>query len=172
MRPGSSLGLFLACVTPKAEAVRAGLDHADEGGPLGAFQQEATDQADDAGRRTPEAQNRIVGGTRRAVVGGIVAALAPRSLVAQAQQHDGTRRLGVLSVFLEDDPVGRTAEAALVEGLTAHNWHEGSTLRIDWRRGGGDSTLHNRHGAELVALNSNVPLAVGSQPLAAYAAPN
>jgi hypothetical protein len=33
---------------------------------------------------------------------------------------------------------------ALVQGLNALNWHEGSNLRIDWRWAGGDTALYER----------------------------
>src|SRR5512133_129644 len=41
---------------------------------------------------------------RRAILAGIAALLAPRSLIAQTPSHDGPRRLGVLMGNLADDP--------------------------------------------------------------------
>jgi putative ABC transport system substrate-binding protein len=54
---------------------------------------------------------------------------------------------------------------ALVQGLSALNWHEGSNLRIDWRWAGGDTTLYERYAAELVSLHPDVLLAQGSLPI-------
>ena len=49
---------------------------------------------------------------RRAILAGIAALLAPRSLIAQTPSHDGPRRLGVLMGNLADDPVGQTRHLA------------------------------------------------------------
>src|SRR6266849_2375748 len=77
---------------------------------------------------------------RRAILAGIIALLAPRSLIAQTPSRDGPRRLGVLMGNLADDPVGQTYTASLM-GLRALDWHEGGNLRIDWRWAGGDPAL-------------------------------
>lgn len=70
------------------------------------------------------------------------------------------RRLGVL-VGSANDSVGQAITGALVQGLGALNWREGSKLRIDWRWAGGDPTLSARYAAELVALGPDVLLANG-----------
>ena len=98
----------------------------------------------------------------RGFAGGIVVALAPASLAAQAQPRDGMRRLGVLLDLLPSDREGQAEAAALAQGLAALNWHEGGNLRIDWRWVGGDAALYERYAAELVALDSEVILAAGS----------
>ena len=91
----------------------------------------------------------------------MVAALAPGPLVAQVQQRDGMRRLGALMATLANDSEGQARAAALVQGLGALNWREGSNLRIDWRWTGA-SALYERSAAELVALGPEVVLAMGS----------
>jgi hypothetical protein len=53
------------------------------------------------------------------------------------------RRLGVLIGI--SGPDGQARANALVQGLGALNWHEGSNLRIDWRWAGGDTTLYERY---------------------------
>ena len=73
---------------------------------------------------------------RRAILAGIAALLAPRSVIAQTPSRDGPRRLGVLMGNLADDPVGQTYAASLMQGLRALDWHEGGNLRIDWRWAG------------------------------------
>jgi putative ABC transport system substrate-binding protein len=105
--------------------------------------------------------------TRRAVLAGIVATLAPGPLVAQAQQRERMRRIGVLMATLANDPDGRSRAAALLQGLGTLDWHEGGNLQIDWRWAGGDPALHERYAAELVALSPDMLLAHGSLPAAA-----
>ena len=100
--------------------------------------------------------------TRRTVLAGIAATLAPGPLVAQAQQREAMRRLGVLMANLANDPEGQAHAAALVQGLGALDWHEGGNLRIDWRWAGGDPALFERYAAELVALGPEVLVAHGS----------
>ena len=112
-------------------------------------------------------QHRIAGTTRRTVLAAIVAALASASPVARAQPRDGMRRVGVLMDLLPSDPEGRAEAAALVQGLSAHDWHEGGNLRIDWRWVGGDASLYERYAAELVALGSEVILATGTASIEA-----
>jgi len=104
--------------------------------------------------------------TRRAVFAGIAAALAPRPLPAQEQSRDGMHRLGVL-MGVSDDPLGQTRAAALVQGLSALNWHDGGNLRIDWRWAGGDPALYERYAAELIALDPEVLVAWASPSVAA-----
>src|SRR5207245_2848786 len=82
-------------------------------------------------------------------------------LVARAQS---TRlcRLGVLLPLLADDPVAKSRAAALIQGLAALDWRAGVNLRIDWRWAGSDSAMIERDAAQLVALEPEVLLAVGS----------
>ncbi len=111
--------------------------------------------------------HRIVGTTRRALLAGIAAALAPGSLAGQAQSRDAMRRLGVLMAPAADDPTGKTNAAALVQALGALNWHEGGNLRIDWRWAGVDTALFQRYAAELAALGPEVLVANSSPAVAA-----
>ena len=104
-------------------------------------------------------QKHIVPATRRTVLFSIAATLAAG---AQAQQRDGTRRLGVVMGQSANDPEGQARAAAFLRGLGALNWKEGTNLRIDWRWPGGDRALFERYAAELVALGPEVLLASGS----------
>jgi len=104
---------------------------------------------------------------RRAILAGIAALLAPRSLIAQTPSHDGPRRLGVLMGNLADDPVGQTYATSLMQGLRALDWHEGGNLRIDWRWAGGDPALFDRYATELVELGCDVLLAQSSPSVVA-----
>jgi putative ABC transport system substrate-binding protein len=104
---------------------------------------------------------------RRAVLAGIAAILAQRPLMAQTPAQDGPRRLGVLMGNLADDPVAQTYVTALMRGLRALDWQEGTNLRIDWRWTGGDPALFDRYAAELVALGPDVLLAQSSPSVVA-----
>ena len=84
-------------------------------------------------------------------------------LAARAQQGERVRRIGVLIGV--SGPDGQARAAALVQGLAALNWHEGSNLQIEWRWAGGDTALYERYAAELVSLHSDVLLAQGSLPI-------
>jgi putative tryptophan/tyrosine transport system substrate-binding protein len=107
-------------------------------------------------------QGRIIRTTRRTVLAGIAVALAPAPLVAQAQPRDGMHRVGALLDLLPSDPEGQAEAAALTQGLSALNWHEGGNLRMDRRWVGGDAALYERYAAELVALGPEVILAAGT----------
>ncbi len=104
--------------------------------------------------------------TRRAICAGIAAALALRPLVAEAQPRDGMRSLGVL-MGGPNDLLGQMRAAALVQGLSALEWHDGGNVRIDWRWAGGDPALYEQYAAELIALNPEVLVAWGSPSVAA-----
>ena len=80
------------------------------------------------------------------LVGGAAAAAWP--LAARAQQSERVRRIGAL-IGSKWEPDGQARATALVQGLGALNWHEGSNLRIDWRWAGGDTALYERYAAEL-----------------------
>ena len=93
------------------------------------------------------------------LLGGMVATWP---LAARAQQRTAPRRLGVLMGYVANDPEAQADAAALVQGLGALNWKEGSNLRIDWRWGDSDPALFERYAAELVALAPDLLLAGSS----------
>jgi putative ABC transport system substrate-binding protein len=93
------------------------------------------------------------------LLGGTVAAWP---ITARAQQRAAPRRLGVLMGYVANDPEGQADAAALVQGLGALSWKEGSNLRIDWRWGDSDPALFERYAAELVALAPDLLLAGSS----------
>ena len=80
-------------------------------------------------------------------------------LAVRAQQPERVRRIGVLTNFAADDPVGRAHIAALVQGLTELGWSEGRTLQIDIRGGGDDAESSQKHAAELLTLEPDVLVA-------------
>jgi putative ABC transport system substrate-binding protein len=98
------------------------------------------------------------------VVAGCVAA---SPLVAQAQQPNRMRRLGVLlSGPTEEDAEAQARAAALKLGLLEHGWVEGRNLEIDSRWGGADPSRMRGYAAELVALNPDVIFAAPTSALA------
>jgi putative tryptophan/tyrosine transport system substrate-binding protein len=85
----------------------------------------------------------------------------------RAQQATGTRRIGVLLNLAADDPEGRIAMAAFLEGLQQLGWADGRNVRIDVRWGEDDVERERRYAVELVALAPDVLLASGSVSVAA-----
>src|ERR1700685_6761 len=83
-------------------------------------------------------------------------------LAARAQQQNGMRRLGFLSLGLPDDAFGKNNTAAFSQGLAALGWKEGVNVQIDWRWYGADAASAERQAAELIALAPDVILAGGN----------
>jgi len=94
-----------------------------------------------------------------AILGGAAAAWP---LAARAQQGERTRRIGVLSVFPEDDPEMVARLAVFEQALQALGWTVGRNLRIDYRGSGNDPATIQKIAAELVALAPDVILASGN----------
>jgi putative tryptophan/tyrosine transport system substrate-binding protein len=65
------------------------------------------------------------------------AATFPR--IGSAQQPDVMRRIGVLIIGAENDPIAQNQLAALREGLRSLDWVEGRNLEIDFRFGSDQS---------------------------------
>ena len=88
------------------------------------------------------------------LLGGAAAAW-PR--VARAQQDGRVRRVGVLSIGLENDPV----LAAFRDGLAKLGWIEGRNLRIDCRFGADNPDRIRASAAELVHIAPDVIVSSG-----------
>jgi putative ABC transport system substrate-binding protein len=87
-------------------------------------------------------------------------------LAARAQQRGGMRRLGVL-MGSPNDAVGHANATALMQGLGALGWQEGSNLRIALRWFGGiEPALSERYVAEVIAFEPEV-LVTGTAQMAA-----
>ena len=97
------------------------------------------------------------------VLGG--AAIWP--LVAHAQQSERIRRVGVLILFSQSDPLGQASVTAFARALGHFGWVEGKNIRIDYRFAAGDPTLYKTYAAELVGLSPDVLLAGASLAIAA-----
>ena len=90
-------------------------------------------------------------------------------LAARAQQPRGMPRIGLLSVFAENDPEALTWIRELMQGLQELGWVNGRNVQIEFRFVGGDpdpariSTL----ATELIELRPDMLFAVGPIPAAA-----
>jgi putative ABC transport system substrate-binding protein len=87
-------------------------------------------------------------------------------LAARAQQGERTRRIGVLSIFPEDDPESVARRAVFEQALQALGWTVGRDLRIDYRGSGNDPAIIQKFAAELAALAPDVILASGNIAIA------
>ena len=96
---------------------------------------------------------------RRDILALLGAATIARPLVAQAQQRERVRRIGVLQLLAEDDPEPIARHAAFEAALQALGWTKGRNLQIDYRWAGGSAERVRAHAAEIVALQPDVILA-------------
>jgi putative tryptophan/tyrosine transport system substrate-binding protein len=79
-------------------------------------------------------------------------------LAARAQQR--TRRVGVLMNLAADNPTGQARLARLLLGLREAGWVDGRNVQIDARWAAGDAEGFHKCATELIALESDVILAV------------
>ena len=87
---------------------------------------------------------------RREFIAGLGSAAA-WPMVAQAQQGDRVRRIGVL-VGLDDDPVSKAFVSAFTQALADLGWTDGRNVRIDLRWGGTDINRIRALAQELIGL--------------------
>jgi len=99
------------------------------------------------------------------LLGGAAAALP---LAARAQQAERMRRIGVLMTRAADDPQSRLQAAAFQLRLQELGWTNDANIRIGYRWGGGDVSKYRKYAAELVALASDVIVAVGGSSVEAF----
>jgi putative ABC transport system substrate-binding protein len=99
-----------------------------------------------------------------ALVGGTLAACP---LAARAQQPHGTRQIGVLTTFSENDALAEGWLAAFRKGLEEADWRDGRNVQIDYRRAAGDADRLRTFAQELVALHPDVIFAVTTPTVAA-----
>jgi ABC-type uncharacterized transport system substrate-binding protein len=88
-------------------------------------------------------------------------------LAARAQQPERIRRVGVLLLWPENDPMARASVTAFAQALGHFGWIEGKNVRIDYRFAAGDPTLFKTYAAELVGVSPDVLLAGASLAIAA-----
>jgi hypothetical protein len=102
---------------------------------------------------------------RREFIAGLGAAAWP--VVARAQQPERVRRIGVLMSFVENDPVGKPFIPAFTQALADLGWTVGRNVRIDVRWGGSDINLIQAFAQELVGLQPDIIVTVGTPATAA-----
>jgi putative ABC transport system substrate-binding protein len=88
---------------------------------------------------------------RREFIAGIGGAAA-WPVVARAQQSDRVRRIGVLMVGDESDPVRKPYISALTQALADLGWTDGRNVRIDLRWADDDPNQIRALARELLGL--------------------
>ena len=103
---------------------------------------------------------------RREFITLLGGAAAAWPLAARAQQSEQTRRIGVLTNLVADDPEAQARVGAFLQGLQELGWAVGRNMRIEYRWGAGDADRTRGYAAELVALAPDVILTSGASALA------
>jgi putative tryptophan/tyrosine transport system substrate-binding protein len=85
----------------------------------------------------------------------------------QAQQAESMRRLFLILLNTETDPVGQARIAALRLGLQELGWSEGRNLQIHYRWGAGDPDRARAFAKEVVTQAPDLVVANGTAALAA-----
>jgi ABC-type uncharacterized transport system substrate-binding protein len=91
----------------------------------------------------------------------LVIGVAAWPLAVRAQQHERTRRVGMLMSLAADDKEGQARVDAFVQGLRELGWIDGRNVQIDIRWAAGGDRVRQQYAAELVALSPDVILASG-----------
>jgi len=86
---------------------------------------------------------------------------ATRPALAQAQQGERARHIGVLMGLAADDPEAQDRIGAFEQALQDLGWTQGQNLQIHYRRGAGRADTTRKLADELVALGPDVILASG-----------
>jgi putative tryptophan/tyrosine transport system substrate-binding protein len=94
---------------------------------------------------------------RREIIAGLGSAVA-WPLTARAQQGDRVRRIGVLRVLDESDPLAKTFVSVFIQALADLGWTDDRNARMDLRWGGGDKNRMQALAQELVGLQPDVIL--------------
>ncbi|MGB8896154.1 MAG: ABC transporter substrate-binding protein, partial [Pseudolabrys sp.] len=96
------------------------------------------------------------------LLGGTAAAWP---LLANAQQQEGMRHIGLLTGIAGEDVQTKARIAALLQELQKLGWTEGRNFRMDIRAGAGNLTTIRKYAAELVALAPDVIVVSGTTPV-------
>jgi len=100
---------------------------------------------------------------RRALITLLSGAAVAWPLVANAQQGEQMRRIGLLLAGDQDDPIRQSQLAALLEGLRVLGWEQGRNIQIEQRWGGADEKRFQAYAAELTDVAPDVILANTTQ---------
>jgi putative ABC transport system substrate-binding protein len=91
----------------------------------------------------------------------LLGAVAAWPLAAHAQQGDRVRRIGVLMLGDENDPLYKPFLSAFTQGLAGLGWIDGRNVRMDIRRAG-DINRIRAVAQELVGLQPDIILTSGT----------
>jgi len=103
---------------------------------------------------------------RRSFIAGL-ASTAAWPLAARAQQGDRVRRIGVLQSGDETDPVFKPIVSAFIQALAGLGWTDARNLRMDLRWARGDIDLTRALAQELVGLQPDIIVTIGTAGTAA-----
>src|SRR5438105_1188131 len=103
---------------------------------------------------------------RREFIAGLVG-VAAWPLAAHAQQGNPVRRIGVLMPFDENNPMMKTWVSAFTQALASLSWTDGRNVRMDLRWYGDDINRLPALAREVVGLQPDIILTIGSAPTVA-----
>jgi putative ABC transport system substrate-binding protein len=100
--------------------------------------------------------------SRRHSIAGLVSAVVVWPLAVRAQQTDGMRRIGVLSIEDESDARNHKPLDPFLRALHDLGWNDAHNIRIEARYFGGDASRADKLAKELIELNLDVLVARGT----------
>jgi putative tryptophan/tyrosine transport system substrate-binding protein len=92
----------------------------------------------------------------------LLGAAAAWPMAAKAQQREHVHRIGLLNILGKDDPEAQARTTIFEQTLAELGWTVGRDLKIETRQIGGDVENLRRYATELVALEPDAILSVGS----------
>jgi putative ABC transport system substrate-binding protein len=104
---------------------------------------------------------------RRDFAKGIVSSAICLPHSARAQQPGGMPRIGLLSVFAENDPEAQAWNRELLERLQELGWANGRNVQIEFRFAGGDAARLSSLATELIELRPDMIIAIATAAAAA-----
>jgi putative ABC transport system substrate-binding protein len=104
---------------------------------------------------------------RREFIVGLGGAAAAWPFAARAQQGDRVRRIGMLMPGDENDPVWKPHISAFTQALGDLGWTDGRNVRMELRWYGDDTNRMHALAQELVGLQPDIILTVGTPGTAA-----
>src|SRR5262245_16173979 len=99
---------------------------------------------------------------RREFITLLGGAAATWPLAARAQQSDRMRRIGILAALAESDTETQTWVRELIQRLQELGWTSGRNFAIDSRFGSTDMSQSAKMASELIELQPDVIVAIGS----------
>jgi putative ABC transport system substrate-binding protein len=109
----------------------------------------------------------MLGIRRREFITLLSVAAAAWPLAVRAQQGNRVRRIGVLMLGGENDPLAKSLVSALTQALADWGWTDGRNVRMDLRWGGADNNRIQALAQELVGLQPDIIVTWGTPPTAA-----